>query len=70
VPDDVLIEHVEWFRRQAEAQLAEYRRIEPTNTRVGNDYYHYFMLRLGIERAEQSLLRADWVLAELRGGAV
>jgi PadR family transcriptional regulator, regulatory protein AphA len=63
---DVLVRQVEQFRRDAEGRLALYREIEPTNTRRGNDYYHYFLLRLGIERAEHDLRWADWVLEELR----
>ena len=50
---------------ETEARLDELRAIEPTNTRTGNDFFHYFLLRLGIERAEQSLAWADWVVAEL-----
>jgi PadR family transcriptional regulator, regulatory protein AphA len=65
--DANLIEHVEQFRRQASARLAELRAIEPTNTRRGHDRYHYFLLRLGIERRELDLRWADWVLSELRG---
>ena len=64
--DEVLIEHVEQFRRDSEERLAEYRAIEPTNTRTGNDFYHYFLLRLGIERAEHLLDWAGRVEAELR----
>jgi hypothetical protein len=41
--------------------------IEPTNTRRGHDYYHYLLLRLGIERRELYLRWADDVLGELRG---
>ena len=63
---DVLIPHVEQFRRETEARLDELRAIEPTNVRTGNDFFHYFLLRLGIDRAEQSLAWADWVLSELR----
>jgi DNA-binding PadR family transcriptional regulator len=66
VPPDVLIGHVEWFRRDAESRLALYRAIEPTNTRRGHDFFHYFALRSGIERAEHALRWADWVLDELR----
>jgi DNA-binding PadR family transcriptional regulator len=65
VPPEVLIEHVQWFRARTEAQLAEYREIEPTNTRTGNDFFHYFLLRLGIERSEHLLRWSDWVLEEL-----
>jgi PadR family transcriptional regulator AphA len=67
--DDVLLEHVEQFQRDTEERLATYRAIEPTNTRRGHDYYHYFLLRLGIERAEHSLRWADWVARELHEAA-
>lgn len=63
---DVLIEHVEQFRRDAEERLVELRAIEPTNTRSGHDYFHYFLLRLGIERRLLDVRWADEVLEELR----
>jgi DNA-binding PadR family transcriptional regulator len=63
--NDVLVEHVEAFRAAAQARLDDLRAIEPTNERSGNDAYHYFILRLGIERAEQSARWAEWVLGEL-----
>jgi DNA-binding PadR family transcriptional regulator len=63
---DVLVSQVEQYKRDAEERLALYREIDPTNTRRGHDYYHYFLLRLGIERAEHDLRWADWVLEELR----
>lgn len=66
VPDDVLLEHIAWLRQEVGARLAEYRAIEPTNTRTGNDFYHYFLLQLGIERAEHLLVWAGRVEAELR----
>jgi DNA-binding PadR family transcriptional regulator len=65
VTPEVLVQHVEWFREQVAAQLLEYRQIEPTNTRTGNDFFHYFLLRLGIERSEHVLRWSDWVLEEL-----
>jgi DNA-binding PadR family transcriptional regulator len=65
VAPDVLIRHVEWFREQVTAQLEDYRQIEPTNTRTNNDFFHYFLLRLGIERSEHVLRWSDWVLEEL-----
>ncbi len=65
VPPEVLVEHVRWFRERTEAQLAEYRAIEPTNTRAGNDFFHYLLLRLGIEHMEHLLRWSDWVLGEL-----
>jgi DNA-binding PadR family transcriptional regulator len=66
VPNDILLRHVEWFRRRTAAQLEEYRAIEATNTRRGNDEYHYYLLSLGIERAEQLERWAAWVDGELR----
>ena len=60
------IDHVEQFRADSLAKLDVLRAIEPTNTRTGHDYWHYFLLRLGIERREHDLAWADWVLAELQ----
>ena len=65
VPPEVLARHVEWFREQVASQLEEYRQIEPTNTRTNNDFFHYLLLRLGIERSEHLLGWSDWVLEEL-----
>ena len=65
MPPDVLVRHVEWFREQTAEQLEEYRQIEPTNTRTNNDFFHYLLLRLGIERSEHLLTWSDWVLEEL-----
>jgi DNA-binding PadR family transcriptional regulator len=64
---DVLREHVEQFRRDTEDRLAELRAIEPTNTRTDHDFFHYFLLRYGIERHEQAVAWSDWVLSELEG---
>lgn len=64
--DAVLVEHVTAHRDAAQARLDELRAIDRTNERRGNDAYHYFLLRLGIERAEHSVAWADWVLSELR----
>ena len=65
VAPDVLVGHVTWFRDHTTAQLEEYQAIEPTNTRQGNDAFHYYLLRLGIERSEHLLRWSDWVLEEL-----
>jgi DNA-binding PadR family transcriptional regulator len=65
-PRDVLDRHLEWFRTRTAEQLAQYREIEPTNSRRGHDAYHYYLLRLGIERAENLLRWADWVADDLR----
>jgi PadR family transcriptional regulator AphA len=64
--DDVLVRHVEAFRNDTAERLAEYRGIEPTNSRSGADFYHYLLLRRGIQQAELDLEWADWVLRELR----
>lgn len=66
---DVLLRHVERFRSETEERLVVLRAIEPTNTRTGNDFFHYFLLRFGIERAEHALAWADWVVAELEAAA-
>jgi DNA-binding PadR family transcriptional regulator len=63
---DTLIRQVEQFREDRARALDEFRAIEPTNTRRGHDYYHYFMLRLGIQRAELDIRWAEGVLHELR----
>jgi len=63
---ETLIAQVEQFRSDVEARLAEYRAIEPTNTRRGPDAYHWLLLRLGIRQAELELAWADDVLRELR----
>jgi PadR family transcriptional regulator, regulatory protein AphA len=60
------IRQVEQFRLDVEERLAVLSAIEPTNSRRGHDAYHYFLLRLGIDRAELQLRWADWVLGELR----
>jgi DNA-binding PadR family transcriptional regulator len=65
MPRETLAEHVRQFRRAAEERLAVLREIEPTNRREGSDLGGWFMLRLGIERAEHSIRWADWVLEEL-----
>jgi DNA-binding PadR family transcriptional regulator len=60
------IAQVEQFRADAEERLAVLRAIEPTNTRRDHDRFHYFLLRLGIERQEHLLRWCDWVLEELQ----
>jgi DNA-binding PadR family transcriptional regulator len=66
---DVLVRHVEAFREHNANRLATLRGIEPTNTRRGHDWYHWFLLRLGIERRELVARWVDEVLAELRARA-
>jgi DNA-binding PadR family transcriptional regulator len=67
-PPETVVGHVERFRAETLARLDEYRRIEPTNTREGVDRFHWYELRRAIERAEQDVAWADWVLADLAGG--
>ena len=62
---EALVSHYRQFRVDTLEQLAVYQQLEPTNTRRGHDYYHYFLLKLGIEQAELALRWADEVLAEL-----
>lgn len=65
LPREVVSGHVERFRRETQARLDVYRRIEPTNTRTGADRFHWFELRRAIERAEQDIAWAGWVLEQL-----
>lgn len=62
---DVLRRHVEQFVDDARGRLAELEAIEPTNRRSGNDWYHAFLLDLGLARARQSVAWAEDVLAAL-----
>ena len=62
---EALVGHYQQFRADTLEQLAVYQQIEPTNSRRGHDYHHYFLLKLGIEQAELALRWADEVLAEL-----
>jgi DNA-binding PadR family transcriptional regulator len=68
MPREALAGHVERFRRELQERLDVYRQIEPTNSRTGADRFHWFELRRAIERAEQDLAWAGWVLAELAEG--
>ena len=62
---EALVAHYRQHRDDRQAFLEDLRRLEPTNTRQGHDYFHYFLLRLGIERAEQDIRWADAAIAEL-----
>jgi DNA-binding PadR family transcriptional regulator len=64
---ETLVRQVEHYRDRRRRDLEVLREIEPTNTRRGHDYYHYFLLRYGIERAELDLRWAGDVLRELEG---
>jgi DNA-binding PadR family transcriptional regulator len=63
---ETLIRHVEQFLDDRQGALEILREIEPTNTRTEHDYYHYFLLRHGIECAELDVRWAEDVLRELR----
>lgn len=60
---DALVAHYRRFRDERQAYLDDLRSIH--TTRTGHDYYHYFLLRLGIERAEHEVRWADETLEEL-----
>ena len=63
---EVLLQHIAQFRHDTEARLEDYRRIEPTNSNTGHDWYHRHLLRYAIERCEQELAWADGVARALR----
>jgi DNA-binding PadR family transcriptional regulator len=65
---DVLLAHVEQFVADTEARLAEYRRIEPTNSNRGHDWFHRHLLVHALERSAQELAWADGVARALRRG--
>lgn len=60
---EALAAHYRLFREERHAYLDDLRGIQ--NTRTGHDYYHYFLLRLGIERTEHEIRWADETLEEL-----
>jgi PadR family transcriptional regulator, regulatory protein AphA len=62
---EALLAHYRQHRDDGQAVLDDLRRLEPTNTRTGHDYFHYFLLRLGIERAEHDVHWAEEALKEL-----
>lgn len=62
---EALLAHYRQHREDRQAALDELRAIEPTNTRTGHDYFHYFLLRLGIERAEHDVRWTEEALQEL-----
>jgi DNA-binding PadR family transcriptional regulator len=66
MPRQTLIAHYEQFARDREERLGELRAIEPTNSRRGHDWFHYQLLRLGIENNERHLAWANDVLEQLR----
>jgi DNA-binding PadR family transcriptional regulator len=62
---EALVAHYRQFREDRQAVLDDLRAVEPTNTRRGHDYFHYFLLRLGIEHAEHEVHWADETIEEL-----
>ena len=60
---EALVGHYRQFREDREAVLAELSGIE--NSRRGHDYYHYFLLQLGIRRATDEIRWAEETLEEL-----
>jgi DNA-binding PadR family transcriptional regulator len=62
---DVLRAHLEQFRSDQRARLAELEAIDATNTGTGHDRYHRYLLELGLLRARQSIRWAEGVLRDL-----
>ncbi|HEX5800697.1 MAG TPA: PadR family transcriptional regulator [Gaiellaceae bacterium] len=62
---DVLRRHLEQFRDDSLARLAELEEVDRGNTREGNDWYHGLLLDLGLARARGSVAWAEEVLKEL-----
>lgn len=60
---EALAAHYRLFREERQAYLDDLLSIP--NTRTGHDYYHYFLLRLGIEHARLEIRWADETLEEL-----
>ena len=63
-----MLEHVEQFRADTEERLAVLRRIAPTNTSRGHDWFHRHLLDYGIRCAELDLDWAADVARALRKG--
>lgn len=66
MPRHALIAHYEQFLSDSAQRLEELRAIEPTNTRRGHDWFHYQLLRMGIDRYEREVAWASDVLEQLR----
>jgi DNA-binding PadR family transcriptional regulator len=62
---EALIAHYRQHREERLAMLEELRGID--NDRRGHDYFHYFLLKLGIERAEHDVRWAEETIEELEG---
>ena len=62
---EALVAHYRQHRDDRQAMLDELLELEPTNTRTGHDYFHYFLLRLGIERAEHDIRWAEAAIEDL-----
>jgi PadR family transcriptional regulator, regulatory protein AphA len=60
---EALVAHYRQYRDDRQAYLSELRAIR--NTRQGHDYYHYFLLRLGIEHARLDIRWAEDAIKEL-----
>jgi PadR family transcriptional regulator, regulatory protein AphA len=62
---EALVAHYRQYVLDRQEYLDVLRAVEPTNTRTGHDYFHYFLLRFGIERAEHEILWAESAIEEL-----
>ena len=62
---ETLVEQVEQYRRERLELLEELARDRADEHAARARPLHWFLLRLGIDDAEQDVQWADWVLAEL-----
>ncbi len=62
---EVLRAHLEQFRADQRAGLAELERIDRINTNRGHDRYHRYLLELGLRSKRQSIRWAEEVLRDL-----
>lgn len=62
---EALVAHYRQYVADRKDYLEVLRAVEPTNTRTGHDYFHYFLLELGIRRTEQEIAWAEATIEEL-----
>lgn len=62
---DSLVAHYRQYVADRQEYLDVLRAVELTNTRTGHDYFHYFLLQLGIQKTELEIAWAENAIAEL-----
>jgi DNA-binding PadR family transcriptional regulator len=62
---DSLVAHYRQYVVDRQEYLDVLRAVELTNTRTGHDYFHYFLLQLGIQKTELEIAWAENAIAEL-----